>query len=98
MVAGPSAAGDPGIGGGGGGVTVGALMGTVGALTGAATEGGGGTNITGGIGGTDVAVVPAVPTPVASSSESGIRNVSPTKIRFGLVMRLTSASSSTVTP
>lgn len=96
MVAGPSAAGDPGIGGGGGGVTVGALMGAFGALTGAAAEGGGGTDITGGIGGTDVAVVPAVP--VSPSPESGIRNVSPTKMRFGLVMRLTSANSSTVTP
>ena len=93
VVAGPLSAGDPGIGGGGGGVTVGTKIGTV--VAGAIVEDGDGPDDPGGIGGT---VVAGVPVPVPSAPESGIRNVSPTKMRFGLAMRLSSANSSTVTP
>ena len=95
VVAGPLSAGDPGIGGGGGGVTVGTKIGTV--VEGTVAAGGDGTDDPGGIGGAVVAGVPE-PVPVPSAPESGIRNVSPTKMRFGLAMRLSSASSSTVTP
>ena len=72
-------------------MTVGTKIGTV--VAGAIVEDGDGPDGPGGIGG---AVVAGVPVP--SAPESGIRNVSPTKMRFGLAMRLSSASSSTVTP